>query len=703
MRPRRHTPCRRTGAQPRLPLSARHCSRRAQPAASPAPPCSCSLCAEQPGLQRRGILWPRHACTAAGTLWVLGGAARPRGERSPLSWEQPVFSPLAQPPPGRPCMQDPEFLRGLLLASIVPQKLTAAQLAATGSVTAADGRQLAVTSQSGGTTCCLLRPACMFVRQKTIRAGRLPPTDCPLPPSPDAALLHAGQTVVGQAGVVLPDIQASNGIIHITGAAGRTRHCNVHSLAPQMPLPPCDPYRCPSLQMALWRCPPGLHLLQRLCPLPPPPPRLWQLPCRSLPHRRCPPRHRRLQSWLQPHPACRPHRLPWQLWPRPQGRSGPSRSQWHAPSLLPQKWRLLLCLLGCLGEGQQPQPCSNEFPAADPPLLLSLSCLCPVPSTTLQPPAGPRAGRCGSGPAALLAAPASPSCPSAPAAFPAFPASPSCPSAPVGPASPALPAAPASPSCPSAPALPAASCPSAPAHHAAARSSAPAAHPRSISSARPDRRCSGSTAFTVTGGASANVCCRLPTPSTRRALQAPAAGAVARGAWRPSLHVSRALPCCSAGTTGLLSGTDLSSQLTGGCACSTTGMSGPVQVHAGSSAPRWQPRAGRRVAQPYVCCRPALPLLQTGQPGCAPRTDSNFLLPVTWVAVRGGGRGAALHAGAPPAGSNHRSLSLAPSYITAGCATSKTPQPASRPSRCNAANRRAALGVQRQPACVPMP
>jgi hypothetical protein len=50
-----------------------------------------------------------------------------------------------------------------------------------------------------------------------------------------------------------------------------------------------------------------------------------------------------------------------------------------------------------------------------------------------------------------------------------------------------------------------------------------------------------------------------------------------------------------AGTTGLLSGGDLASQLTGGCACTTSGSSGGVQ---------------------------------TGQAGCAQRTDSNFLLPI---------------------------------------------------------------------------
>lgn len=48
-------------------------------------------------------------------------------------------------------LQDPAFLRALLLASIVPRKLTAADLVTAGSLTAADGRQLAVQAQSGGT------------------------------------------------------------------------------------------------------------------------------------------------------------------------------------------------------------------------------------------------------------------------------------------------------------------------------------------------------------------------------------------------------------------------------------------------------------------------------------------------------------------------------------------------------------------------
>ncbi|PRW59362.1 ubiquitin-conjugating enzyme E2 34-like [Chlorella sorokiniana] len=71
-------------------------------------------------------------------------------------------------------LQDPTFLRGLVLASIVPQRLTTSDLASAGSLTAADGQQLPVKAQSGG------------------------------------------QTIVGRAGVVLPDIQATNGIIQIT-------------------------------------------------------------------------------------------------------------------------------------------------------------------------------------------------------------------------------------------------------------------------------------------------------------------------------------------------------------------------------------------------------------------------------------------------------------------------------------------------------
>ncbi|KAI7842164.1 hypothetical protein COHA_004187 [Chlorella ohadii] len=71
-------------------------------------------------------------------------------------------------------LQDPTFLRGLVLASIVPQRLTTSDLASAGSVTATDGQQLPVKAQSGG------------------------------------------QTIVGRAGIVLPDIQATNGIIHIT-------------------------------------------------------------------------------------------------------------------------------------------------------------------------------------------------------------------------------------------------------------------------------------------------------------------------------------------------------------------------------------------------------------------------------------------------------------------------------------------------------
>ena len=48
------------------------------------------------------------------------------------------------------CQQDPTFLRGLVLASIVPQRLTISDLASAGSVTATDGQQLPVKAQSGG-------------------------------------------------------------------------------------------------------------------------------------------------------------------------------------------------------------------------------------------------------------------------------------------------------------------------------------------------------------------------------------------------------------------------------------------------------------------------------------------------------------------------------------------------------------------------
>lgn len=56
--------------------------------------------------------------------------------------------------------------------------------------------------------------------------------------------------------------------------------------------------------------------------------------------------------------------------------------------------------------------------------------------------------------------------------------------------------------------------------------------------------------------------------------------------------------CLPAGTTGLLSAPDLLAQLAGGCACTATGRSGSVQ---------------------------------TGEAGCAPRTDSLFLFPVRQV------------------------------------------------------------------------
>ncbi|KAI3424098.1 hypothetical protein D9Q98_009460 [Chlorella vulgaris] len=71
-------------------------------------------------------------------------------------------------------LQDPALLKQLILASIVPRRLTAADLLSAGSVTAEGGQQLPVASPS------------------------------------------AGQLMVGAGRVLLPDVLASNGVIHIT-------------------------------------------------------------------------------------------------------------------------------------------------------------------------------------------------------------------------------------------------------------------------------------------------------------------------------------------------------------------------------------------------------------------------------------------------------------------------------------------------------
>lgn len=47
-------------------------------------------------------------------------------------------------------LQDPAWLRQLMLGAIAPVKQTEAQLAAAGTITAADGRQLAIRAQPGG-------------------------------------------------------------------------------------------------------------------------------------------------------------------------------------------------------------------------------------------------------------------------------------------------------------------------------------------------------------------------------------------------------------------------------------------------------------------------------------------------------------------------------------------------------------------------
>ena len=123
-------------------------------------------------------------------------------------------------------LQDPAFLRGLVLASIAPQRLTAADLAAAGMVTAADGQQLPVRAQPEGK---FWRRAAAVQTQKhcsrqLTRApvlGSVQHCDAPAFAAAAAAALPAvaaaaGQTQVGAASVELPDILASNGVIHIT-------------------------------------------------------------------------------------------------------------------------------------------------------------------------------------------------------------------------------------------------------------------------------------------------------------------------------------------------------------------------------------------------------------------------------------------------------------------------------------------------------
>jgi hypothetical protein len=122
-------------------------------------------------------------------------------------------------------LQDPAFLKGLVLASIALQRLTAADLAAAGMVTAADGQQLPVRSQPEGK---FGRRAAAVQTQKhcsrqLTRAPVLTVQHCDAPAFAAAAAAAlpavaaaAGQTQVGAASVVLPDILASNGVIHIT-------------------------------------------------------------------------------------------------------------------------------------------------------------------------------------------------------------------------------------------------------------------------------------------------------------------------------------------------------------------------------------------------------------------------------------------------------------------------------------------------------
>ncbi|KAL4459138.1 hypothetical protein ABPG75_014003 [Micractinium tetrahymenae] len=82
--------------------------------------------------------------------------------------------------------EDPVFLQGLIRAAIVPARATLAQASP---------------------------PA--FVPARAVRRAIQPSLPLlSLPP------LLAGQTLVGDAGVVLPDLLAQNGIVHITGATG---------------------------------------------------------------------------------------------------------------------------------------------------------------------------------------------------------------------------------------------------------------------------------------------------------------------------------------------------------------------------------------------------------------------------------------------------------------------------------------------------
>lgn len=102
-------------------------------------------------------------------------SADPPAAASPSFPVLPVFAPSnqafnAQVFAGRVTRQqlsDPAFLRGLLLASIVPRKLSAANLATAGPLTAADGRRLDVRAQSGGKRGC---SRCVVARQA---GGRL--------------------------------------------------------------------------------------------------------------------------------------------------------------------------------------------------------------------------------------------------------------------------------------------------------------------------------------------------------------------------------------------------------------------------------------------------------------------------------------------------------------------------------------------------
>jgi hypothetical protein len=52
-------------------------------------------------------------------------------------------------------LQDPNFLRQLIMSSIALSRLTAANLTAAGSVTTAGGQTLPVTTQAGGWSGCI--------------------------------------------------------------------------------------------------------------------------------------------------------------------------------------------------------------------------------------------------------------------------------------------------------------------------------------------------------------------------------------------------------------------------------------------------------------------------------------------------------------------------------------------------------------------